>query len=390
MRNKPRKGSIYRERGRLVLRLTIDGSVGPQRVRHGTYPDSPEGWEDADRDRRILVGAEAAGSLQAPSQLSVGDYLESWIESLEYDVRMGNLRPGTAHHYAIDMRAKVIPRIGQIALTDLTSKMLRRLYSDLLDSGGRSGKPLSGKSVRNVGTILRRALRDAVADDLLKSNPADGVKLPKVGKSKIQTWTPEQTRHALDGLAEPLRSMVHLTATTGMRRSEVLGLRWSSVDFEAHALDVTATLVLVGTVPTFSELTKTKSSRRRIALDPATVETLKAHRVVQLKHRLAAGELWTDPHGLVFTDEIGDYFSPSRYTRMFQSEAQRLGLPPIGVHGLRHSLATTALADGVPVKVVADRLGHSSVATTLDRYSHVSEEQDRAAAVHLAERIAGA
>jgi integrase len=164
--------------------------------------------------------------------------------------------------------------------------------------------------VRNVGTILRRALRDAVSDDLLKSNPADGVKLPKVGKSKIVTWTPEQTWVALDGLTEPLRSMVHLTATTGMRRSEVLGLRWSSVDVDAQALEVTATLVMVGTVPTFSELTKTKSSRRRIALDPATVETLKAHRVVQLEQRLAAGELWSDPHGLVFTDEIGDCFSP--------------------------------------------------------------------------------
>jgi integrase len=111
---------------------------------------------------------------------------------------------------------------------------------------------------------------------------------------------------------------------------------------------------------------------------------------VQLEQRLAAGELWSDPHGLVLTDEVGDHFSPSRYTRLFQSEALRLELPPIGVHGLRHSLATTALADGVPVKVVADRLGHASVATTLDRYSHVSEEQDRAAAVQLAERITGA
>ena len=264
-----------------------------------------------------------------------------------------------------------------------------RLYADLLDAGGRTGKPLSGKTVRNVGTILRRALRDAVADDLLKVNPAHGVKLPKVTKSKIRTWTPEETRIALEGLDQPLRSMVHLTATTGMRRSETLGRRWSSVDLDYSVLEVTATLVLVGSKPTFTELTKTRSSRRRLALDPGTVAMLKAHRVVQLEQRLEAGELWSDEYGLVFTSEIGRPYSPSRYTRNFQKEAQRLGLTPIGVQGLRHSLATTALADGISAKIVAERLGHASVVTTLDRYSHVSEEQDRAAAVALAERIAG-
>jgi len=183
--------------------------------------------------------------------------------------------------------------------------------------------------------------------------------------------------------------MVHLTATTGMRRSEVLGLRWSAVDIDAMTLDVNATLVLVDNRSEFSELTKTRSSRRRVALDPATVEMLRRHRVAQMEQRLEAGEVWSDEIGLVFTDEIGRPYAPDRYTRMFQKEARRLGLPPIGVHGLRHSLATTALADGISVKVVADRLGHSSVATTLDRYSHVSEEQDRAAAIALAGRIVG-
>jgi integrase len=155
------------------------------------------------------------------------------------------------------------------------------------------------------------------------------------------------------------------------------------------ALEVTGTLLMVANVPTFTELTKTKSSRRRIAMDPGTVEMLRRHRVRQVEQQLEAGGLWSDDHGLVFTDEIGRPYSPDRYTRTFQSEANRLGLPTIGVHGLRHSLATTALADGVPAKVVADRLGHASVATTLDRYSHVSEEQDRAAAVALASKIVG-
>jgi integrase len=387
MRRKPRAGTIFRERGRIILRITVDGPDGPQRVRHGSYPDTTEGWEQADRDRRILVGVEAAGNLQAPSKLTVETYLESWLDGLTYEVSTGNLRPGTAHDYGIYLRSKIIPRIGRIGLTDLTSKHLRRMYADLLDSGGRRGKPLSAKSVRNYGTVLRRALQDAVEDDLLKANPAAAVKLPRVTRSKIETWTPAETRRALDELNEPLRSMVHLTATTGMRRSEILGLRWEAIADDA--LEVTATLLMVANRPTFTKLTKTKSSSRRIALDPGTVEMLRKHRVRQLEERLEAGGLWSDEHGLVFTDEIGRPYSPDRYTRTFQSEARRLGLPPIGVHGLRHSLATTALANGVPAKVVADRLGHASVATTLDRYSHVSEEQDRAAAVALAAKIVG-
>jgi integrase len=389
MRRKPRAGTIYKERGRVVLRLTIDGPDGAQRTRHGSYPDTPEGWEQADRDRRILVGVEAAGELQAPSRLTVGEYLESWLDGLAYEVATGNIRAGTVHQYGIDLRAKVMPRIGQVALTNLTAKMLRRLYADLLESGARGGKPLSPKSVRNYGTTLRRALQDAVEDDLLKSNPADAVKLPRVRRSNVETWTPEQTRHALDNLDEPLRSMVYLTATTGMRRSEVLGLTWDAADLVAGKVEVTSTLLMVANIPTFTPLTKTASSRRRIALDPGTVEMLRRHRVRQVEQRLEAGEFWSDTDGLVFTDEIGSPYSPDRYTRTFQSEARRLDLPAIGVHGLRHSLATTALADGVPAKVVAERLGHSSVATTLDRYSHVSEEQDREAAVALASRIIG-
>ena len=389
MRRKPRAGSIYRQRGRVVLMLTLDGPDGPQRNRHGSYPDTPEGWEQADRDRRILVGVEAAGALQAPSALTVGDYLESWLDGLAYEVATGNIRPGTAHQYGVDLRAKIIPRIGQVALTDLTAKMLRRLYADLLESGARGGKPSSPKSVRNYGTTLRRALQDAVEDDLLKSNPADAVKLPKVRRKKVETWTPEQTSHALDNLDEPLRSMVYVTATTGMRRSEVLGLTWDAFDLDTETVEVVATLLMVANSPTFTPLTKTDSSRRRIALDQGTVKTLKRHRKRQVTQRLRAGELWSDDYGLVFTDEIGRPYSPDRYTRRFQSEARRLGLPAIGVHGLRHSLATTALADGVPAKVVAERLGHSSVATTLDRYTHVSEEQDRDAAVSLAAKITG-
>ena len=147
--------------------------------------------------------------------------------------------------------------------------------------------------------------------------------------------------------------MVRLAASTGMRRSEILGLRWDRLDLEAGTVAIDATLVNVDNEPTFVELTKTSSSRRRIALDPFTVATLKAHQDHRERTREAAGELWQDGRSRLYRR---DRHVPIRRTgspRTFQREARRLGLTPIGVHGLRHSYATTALRERKPVKLVA-------------------------------------
>lgn len=174
----------------------------------------------------------------------------------------------------------------------------------------------------------------------------------------------------------------------GIRRSELLGLRWGSVDLEELEITIEAKLIVVKSRPVFSELTETAASRRTVALDPGSADELRRHRIRQTERRLEHAVVWHDEHGLVFTDEIGWPFHPNRLTRTLIASAAA-GLPPIGVHGLRHSLATAALEMEVPAKVAAERLGHASVATTLDRYSHVSREQDRNAAVALAELMLG-
>jgi integrase len=141
--------------------------------------------------------------------------------------------------------------------------------------------------------------------------------------------------------------MGHVTPTTGMRRSEVLGLRWDPVDLNSAHVELTGPLVMVAGQRHFSELTMTRVSRWRNALDRRIVELIRSHRVRQVQLRREAGELWENTLDPVFTDEVGQPFSPNLFTRSFQAEARRLELAPIGVHGLRYSLATTALADGV-------------------------------------------
>lgn len=272
----------------------------------------------------------------------------------------------------------------------LTRDDVKTLYADLLASGGRKGGALAPRTVRNVANTFRKALGEAIDDRLIRHNPAERVKTPKASKPHIRVWSPEETPLFLAHVDEALRPMVHLVASTGMRRSELLGLTWDNVNLERGVMTIAATVVVVRSKIVWQAETKTDRSRRSIAIDPGTVAMLRRHRMTQLERRMELGETWGNELNLVFTDEIGDIYSPARFTSTFQAEARRLGLTPIGVHGLRHSLATTALRKGVPIKVVAERLGHSSTSVTMDRYSHVVEEQDREAAVLLAEIIVGA
>lgn len=218
---------------------------------------------------------------------------------------------------------------------------------------------MSGPSPENLqvesGTVLRRALRDAVEDDLLKPNPADGVKLPKVARAKITTWTPTETRYALAELEKPLTAMVHVTATTGMRRSEVLGLRWDSVDLNSAHLEVTGTLVMVAGQPHFSELTKTRASRRRIALDRRTVELIRSHRCDRCS---------CAPTPVNYRRRVSIWYSPTRSG----SPSHRIGSPaPFRQRsGASNCLPLVSLACGTrlprlpwPMGLTQDRLGEA-------------------------------
>lgn len=329
------------------------------------------------------------GHYVQPGKITVGEYLEGWLDGLALDVVSRNLRANTAESYRLALVSKVIPRIGDVPLHLLSRDDVKGLYADLLAAGGRKGKPLAPKTVRNIANTFRKALDEAVEDKLIRHSPAERVKTPKASRPRIKVWSPDETQLFLAHVDDVLRPMVHLVASTGMRRSEVLGLTWDNVNLERGVVTIAATVVVVRGKNVWQAETKTDSSRRTIAIDPGSVSMLRKHRMAQLERRMELGETWGNELNLVFTNEVGDIFSPARFTRTFQDEAKRLGLTTIGVHGLRHSLATTALRAGVPIKVVAERLGHSSTSVTMDRYSHVVEEQDREAAVMLAEMIVG-
>jgi integrase len=304
----------------------------------------------------------------------------------------GKLEPNTHDVWADYIRAYVAPRIGEIRLQDLGAAHLRRLYADLAEHGRRrDGKGLSPATVRYTHAILHRALADAVELGYVVRNVASlkASRPPAVPKVERRVWSPEQLRAFLQAMASHRFAVLwHLDATTGLRRSELLGLPWSALDLDAAELAIVQRLVRVNRRWEIRRGTKTPKSARRIALDPATVALLRTHRARQLEERLAWGPAWQD-NGLVFCREDGSLIRPDTVTTAFKALAAAAGLPELTLHGLRHSYATAGLAAGVPVKVMSERLGHATTAITSDLYTHVLPSMDAEAAVTVAGLILG-
>ena len=200
-------------------------------------------------------------------------------------------------------------------------------------------------------------------------------------RRQMKTWTPDQVKTFLAAEKDSREFPIwRLAVTTGMRRSEVLGLSWDSLDLEEGRLSIRQSLVNVNNVPTLQSDTKTASSRRLVNLDELTVSVLKKHQTSQYEERLLAGSAWNNEHNLVFVSEIGEMLKPNRITRIFKARVEDAGLPRIRLHDLRHTHASNALQAGIHVKVVSERLGHANIGVTLNTYSHTIPAMDEQAA----------
>jgi integrase len=330
---------------------------------------------EAEALRRIRDGV-----FVEPSRLTVGAYLtEVWLRSMASQVRATTL--GGYRH---NVRAYIVPRLGDIPLQRLTTARVGAFYGELVVSGGKGGRPLSPKTVRYVHTTLRRALRDAMADGLVVRNVAAQARPPRARRVEMRTWTAAEVKTFLASVREDrLYAAWLLLATLGLRRGELLGLRWQDVDTDADRIAVRRTLVMVDGKPAMAE-PKTAKGRRSITLASDVADALRRHRAQQVAERLAWGAGYTDS-GLIFTTEDGRLMHPETFSGMFGRLAVRAGLPAIRLHDLRHSTASILLARGVHPKVVSELLGHATIALTLDTYSHVIPSlQEEAAGVMAA------
>ena len=304
----------------------------------------------------------ANGLVYDDENMTVGEYLDKW---LKYSVR-GSLRRSTFDCYEVICRRHITPALGEMKLSKLTPIHVQGFYQDRLDSG------LASASTHKCHTVLHKALGQAVKWGLIPRNVCDAVKAPQpVPKEEMRTLSPEETRRLLEtARGERLEALYVVAVTTGMRQGELLGLKWHDIDLEAGALRVRRTLTRDGGKVALGE-PKTKKSHRIIHLTETAIQALRAHLKHQLDELEQLGDTYQD-QGLVFTTETGTLINPTNLRRRsFAPLLKRAALPQIRFHDLRHTCATLLLLRNVHPKYVQELLGHSTIAITLDTYSHL-------------------
>ena len=304
----------------------------------------------------------------------LADYLDEWLAR-----RRTQLRPTTLRGYRQTINCYVRPWLGGSRLSELDRRGLERHYAMLLDRGGRAGRPLSPRTVQLTHAVLHRALKDALLDGLLERNPAELARTPRrdpyatEADESLHVWTAAQARRFLDLVADhPWRVLWHLALGTGARRGELLGLRWQDVDLDAARLTIRRSLSVVDGVP---RLLATKTNRvRAVALGCSLVTELE---------RASALDRPPGRWDLVVAHPDGAHEDPLDVSGEFRRLVRELDVPVIRVHDLRHTHASLLLEQGVPAKVVSERLGHTTIAMTMDIYAHLLPSMDREAAAQL-------
>jgi integrase len=309
------------------------------------------------------------GSYVEPSEVTVRAYLvDEWLPSAT-----PSLRPATADLYERAVRLYLVPELGATQLQALRGGHLNSLYAKLERDG------LAPATILIVHTVIRRACNAAVRWGALTRNPAAMADPPKQSRSKATAWTAGELSRFLDAAAaDRLAALWRLAATTGMRRGELLGLTWRALDLQA------ARLIVEQQLTPRLELAPPKSerSRRTVALDPATVDLLRAHRDAQLLERDFAGGGYDD-RDLAFCNELGGSIRPQWLSKHFHDHRKAAGIPTGSLHILRHTAATLALTNGVPVHIVAARLGDRPE-QILSTYAHLLPQSDELAAERVA------
>lgn len=336
--------------------------------------------DDAEAELFRLLREVRTGQYVQPSSLTLGDFMLQWLEAAR-----PRLTGNTYEGYHTIIRAHIIPAIGSTKLAKLSPHTIQGYYSRLQTTGGTRG-PLSARTVLHHHRLLHRALADAVRWGLIPRNPCDLVEPPRPQRPDMTTLTTADALRLLQAATGTrLYIPVLLALSTGMRRSEILALRWSDIDLQTGHIHVSRSLE--GTSPHTLRFKDTKSgSGRLVPLPQIATDALRRHREEQARHiRSLRDELGDDAYqdfDLVCCHPDGRPIVPNYFSQLFRGLTAKAGIS-ITFHGLRHSHATFLLTANVHPKIVQERLGHSTISITLDTYSHVVPSLQEEAARHI-------
>ena len=365
----------YKNSYTIVLTLGRDPSTGKPKQQWVSVKGTKK---EAERRLSDLLHQLDTGTFMKPGKTTLGEFLERWLK----DYAWPNLAPRTAEGYETIVRRHLIPHLGNISITQLKPEHLQKYYSAMLSSG-RCGSScgLSAQTVRHHHTALHKALQTAVEWGLLSRNIADAISAPRAERPEMQTWGEEEVTRFLEAAKPtPYYAIFYTALFTGMRRSELLALRWQDVNFMLSQVYVSRSLHQLRDGKFIFRSPKTAKGRRMVALPPSAILVLSAHYEKQKLERALLGGKPLTADDLVFSTLEGKPLRPNTVTRAWTIIAARAGLRVIRLHDARHTHASLMLKQGIHPKIVQERLGHSTIAITLDTYSHVSPGLQEAAA----------
>jgi integrase len=372
------RGHIRRRSGKswsIVLDIGRDAN-GKRRQKWHTVQGSKR---DAQRELARLINELETGAYIEPNRLTVTGYLSQWLETYA----KLNVSAKTFERYEIIVRKHLIPALGHHALARLRPLHIQEYYAKDLQSGRRNGKGgLSAQTVLHHHRVLREALQQGIRWQLIVRNAADATEPPRPVRQERRTLDADQAAQLIDAVrGKRLFIPVLLAITTGMRRGEILALRWDDLDFSAMSLAVRQSVSQTKAGLLFKQ-PKTPKGRRVIALPSLAIDALRRHKTEQAQERLLLGPAYQEGN-LVCANQDGSTWAPDTFTVAFKTFVRSSGLPRVRFHDLRHTHATQLLRQGIHPKVVSERLGHSSVGFTLDVYSHVLPDIQQDAASKL-------
>ncbi|HAV10367.1 MAG TPA: site-specific integrase [Dehalococcoidia bacterium] len=354
--------------------ITVDIGRDPgtgKRKRHiETIPGTKR---DAETRLRELLHSVDTGSYLRPQKVTVAQYLRDWLA--EYG--KPNLSPRGYERYSGIINKHLIPDLGAVPLAQLKAEHLQKHYSVKLDSG------LNPRTVRYHHAVIHKALQTAVKWGKITRNVADNVDVPHFNRKDMKTWNEDEVRDFLTTAAKsPYYELFYVALYTGMRRGELLALRWQDVDFIFGQISVNRSLNHLKDGSYIFAQPKSEKSRRSIAMSPSLNLLLQKYHESQALACTIRNKQLSDAD-LVFSLCDGKPLRPNTVTRAWQTAAKQAGVKVIRLHDARHTHASLMLKQGEHPKVVQERLGHSSISMTLDTYSHVVPVLQQAAAARF-------
>jgi len=324
--------------------------------------------EEAEEAAKKILAEIQQGTYAEPTKTTVEEFLLDFVEN----TLKNEVAPNTYEQRKAYVKNHIAPRIGKIKLSDLSPAHIQKFYNDLREQYGAG-------HVQNIGNLLNKALNHAVRWSIISRNPAALVKKPSTTRKNttMKVWTVDEQRKFLEYAKQGQMlyyALFLLALTSGMRKGELLGLQWDDVDTKQGIVSVKRTAVWANKSLYLKDIPKTESSIRTIQIPEQTAKTLR-------KWQLACP---ANGLNLVFpSPKTNGILYPNSLDKAFQKAVRDAGVPYISFHGLRHTFATTLLANNVNPKIVQEMLGHATIKTTMDTYSHVLPHMQRSAAEQL-------